>query len=67
MPADPRGGLQSEEYRHADPRELVEEGDVTMGGPGGTPQDDRSIEERREASAQRRERLVHEPHGPDSD
>lgn len=23
---DPRGGLQSEEYRHADPRDLVEEG-----------------------------------------
>ena len=36
---DPRGGLQSEEYRKADPRDLVEEGDVVMGGPGGTPQD----------------------------
>jgi hypothetical protein len=23
---DPRGGVQSDEYRHADPRDLVEEG-----------------------------------------
>jgi hypothetical protein len=36
---DPRGGVQSDSYRHADPRDLVEEGDVVMGGPGGAPQD----------------------------
>jgi hypothetical protein len=36
---DPRGGLQSDAYRTSDPRDLVEEGDVVMGGPGGAPQD----------------------------
>jgi hypothetical protein len=36
---DPRGGVQSEAYRNADPRDLVAEGDVVMGGPGGAPQD----------------------------
>lgn len=36
---DPRGGLQSEAYRTADPRDLVEEGGVVMSGPGGAPQD----------------------------
>lgn len=36
---DPRGGVQSKAYRSADPRDLVEEGDVVMGGPGGSPQD----------------------------
>lgn len=45
---DPRGGLQSDEYRNADPRELVTEGDVTMSGPGGAPQEDLSPDERRE-------------------
>ena len=45
---DPRGGLQSDEYRHADPRQLVTEGDVTMAGPGGAPQEGLSAEERRE-------------------
>ena len=45
--SDPRGGLQSEEYRHADPRELVEEGGTVMAGPGGAPQEDESVEERR--------------------
>jgi hypothetical protein len=44
---DPRGGTQSDEYRHADPRELVEEGGTTMSGPGGAPQEDLSVEERR--------------------
>jgi hypothetical protein len=46
--ADPRGGVQSDEYRHADPREIVQEGDVTMSGPGGAPQEDTTPEERRE-------------------
>lgn len=45
---DPRGGVQSDDYRRADPRELVSEGDVTMSGPGGAPQEGRSAEERRE-------------------
>jgi hypothetical protein len=55
---DPRGGEQSEEYRTADPRELVSEGDVTMAGPGGAPQEGKSVEERRAESEEWRE------HGP---
>ncbi len=45
---DPRGGTQSDEYRHADPRDLVEEGGTTMAGPGGAPQEGLSPEERRD-------------------
>jgi hypothetical protein len=45
---DPRGGVQSDEYRHADPRELVEEDGVVMSGPGGAPQEGESASERRE-------------------
>jgi hypothetical protein len=45
---DPRGGLQSDEYRHADPRDLVEEDGVVMGGPGGAPQEGETPGERRE-------------------
>jgi hypothetical protein len=44
---DPRGGLQSDEYRHADPRDLVEEGGTVMAGPGGAPQEGEPVEERR--------------------
>jgi hypothetical protein len=44
---DPRGGLQSDEYRSADPRELVEEEGTVMAGPGGAPQEGTSPEERR--------------------
>jgi hypothetical protein len=44
---DPRGGVQSEEYRHADPRELVDEDGVVMSGPGGAPQEGESPDERR--------------------
>jgi len=44
---DPRGGIGSDEYRSADPRDLVQEGDVTMSGPAGSPQEGMSIEERR--------------------
>jgi hypothetical protein len=44
---DPRGGLQSEEYRSADPREVVAEEGVAMSGPGGAPQEGESVEERR--------------------
>jgi hypothetical protein len=41
---DPRGGMQSEDYRTADPTEIVEEDGVVMSGPGGTPQDGESAE-----------------------
>jgi hypothetical protein len=44
---DPRGGTQSDEYRHADPREIVEEGDTAMSGPGGAPQEGLTPDERR--------------------
>ncbi len=44
---DPRGGLQDEEYRSADPREVVESEGTAMSGPGGAPQEDESVEERR--------------------
>lgn len=47
-PDDPRGGTQSEEYRHADPRDVVEEGGTAMSGPGGAPQEGLTAEERRE-------------------
>ena len=44
---DPRGGLQSDEYRTADPREVVEQEGGVMSGPGGAPQEGESVEERR--------------------
>ena len=44
---DPRGGVQSEEYRHAEPTDVVVAEGVTMSGPGGAPQDDEGPEERR--------------------
>jgi hypothetical protein len=44
---EPRGGVQSDEYRHADPRELVVEDEVAMSGPGGAPQEGSTAEERR--------------------
>ena len=45
---DARGGVQSDEYRHAGPDDVVQEGDVVMGGPGGAPTEDIGVEERRE-------------------
>jgi hypothetical protein len=45
---DPRGGVQNEAYRQADPRDVVEEDGVVMSGPGGAPQEGESPEERRE-------------------
>ena len=45
---DPRGGVQNDEYRHADPRDVVEDG-VAMSGPGGAPQEDTTPDERRAA------------------
>lgn len=47
-PGDPRGGVQSEDYRHARPEDVVQEGDVAMGGPGGAPVAEEGVEERRE-------------------
>ncbi len=47
-PGDPRGGTQSDEYRHADPREVVEEGGTVMSGPAGAPQEGLSVDERHE-------------------
>jgi hypothetical protein len=44
---DPRGGVQSDDYRHADPREVIETDGVAMSGPGGAPQDGTSPDERR--------------------
>ena len=44
---DPRGGVQSEAYRSADPRDVVEDEGVVMSGPGGAPQEGLSPEERR--------------------
>jgi len=43
---DPRGGVQSPEYRHADPRDVVEVDGVAMSGPAGAPQDDHEPEAR---------------------
>ena len=40
---EPRGGMQSEEYRNADPRDIVEQDGVVMSAPGGTPQDEDSV------------------------
>ena len=44
---DPRGGVQGDEYRSADPRDVVEEDGTVMAGPGGAPQEETSAEERR--------------------
>jgi hypothetical protein len=53
---DPRGGVQSEEYRSADPREVVADEGVAMSGPAGAPQEGKSVEERRTESEEWRER-----------
>jgi hypothetical protein len=45
---DPRGGVQDEEYRTADPREVVEAEGTVMAAPGGAPQEGVSPEERRD-------------------
>lgn len=47
-PDEPRGGVQSDEYRHADPREIVEEGGTAMSGPAGAPQEGTTPDERRD-------------------
>ncbi len=45
---DPRAAC-TDDYRTADPRELVDENGTVMGAPGGSPQDTPSVEERRRA------------------
>ena len=49
---DPRGGVQSEEYRKADPRDLVEQDGTLMSGPGGAPQQDTTPEQRRDEQSE---------------
>ena len=44
---DPRGGVQDDEYRHADPRDVIVSQGVAMSGPGGAPQEETIPEERR--------------------
>jgi hypothetical protein len=48
---DPRGGVQSDDYRLADPRGVVEQGGTVMSAPGGAPQENEPLEERRERDA----------------
>jgi hypothetical protein len=36
---DPRGGTQSDEYRHVGPTQLVEEDGRAISGPAGAPHD----------------------------
>ncbi len=45
---DPRGGVQSDAYRHAAPVEVVEDAGVAMGGRGGAVPDELTPDERRE-------------------
>ena len=47
-PGDPRGGVQSDEYRHARPEDIVEEDGVAMAGPAGAPATEETVEEQRE-------------------
>lgn len=47
-PGDPRGGVQSDEYRHARPEDVVQEDELAMSGPGGAATDGGTVEERRE-------------------
>jgi hypothetical protein len=44
---DPRGGVQSDDYRTADPRDVLEDNGAVMATPGGAPQEETSPEERR--------------------
>jgi hypothetical protein len=45
---DPRGGLQNESYRTAEPTDVVEAEGVAMSGPGGAPQEGSSPDDRRD-------------------
>jgi hypothetical protein len=44
---DPRGGVQDDAYRHAEPDSVVEAEGVAMSGPAGAPAGDASPDERR--------------------
>ena len=44
---DPRGGVQSDEYRRSEPTDVVADDGVLMSGAGGAPQEDTSPDERR--------------------
>ena len=45
---DPRGGVQDEAYRQAEPDAVVEAEGIAMSGPAGAPQDGTTPDERRE-------------------
>ena len=47
-PGDPRGGVQTDDYRHARPGDIVEEDGVAMSGPAGAPPTGETVEEQRE-------------------
>jgi hypothetical protein len=64
---DPRGGVQGESYRRADPRDVVEEDGVVMSGPGGAAQEGESVEERRARDEERRARADEHEHELDLD
>jgi hypothetical protein len=57
---EPRGGVQSDEYRHADPRDVVVDEGVAMSGPGGAAQSGDSLDERREAGERVRRRIAND-------
>ena len=44
---DPRGGVQDPAYRVARPDDVVESEGTAMSGPGGAPEDELDVEERR--------------------
>jgi hypothetical protein len=44
---EPRGGVQDDDYRHADPRDVIVAQGIAMSGPGGAPQEETSPEDRR--------------------
>ena len=50
---DPRGGVQSDEYRGADPRDVVGDDEILMSGPGGAPQEREPVDERRARDLER--------------
>ncbi len=43
---DLRGGVQDDDYRHADPRDVIVAQGIAMSGPGGAPQEGTSPEDR---------------------
>ena len=45
---DGRGDSRAEDYRSADPRDVVAKDEGAMSGPAGTPQEGESVAERRD-------------------